>query len=91
MIIFIGVRFMFYASQHQLLNLQHNVNDIAVFERNLPNKMILHSTFVYIEEGYFQCLWEADTIDMVQQYISTTVGDECQSDYYNVDPMTTIA
>lgn len=82
---------MFYVSQHQVLNQQQNVNDIAVFEARLPNNMILHSTFVYIEEGYFQCLWEADNIDNIQQYISKTVGDECQSDYYNIDPMTAIA
>ncbi len=53
--------------------------------------MVLHSTFVYIKEGYFQCLWEADNIDNIQQYINTTVGDECQSDYYSIDPMTAIA
>ncbi len=82
---------MFYASQHQLLNQQQKVNDLAFFEGKLPKNMVLHSTFVYVEEGYFQCLWEAENIDMVQQYIDVTVGDDCQNDYYNVDPITAIA
>ncbi|PST89544.1 hypothetical protein C9I86_10045 [Photobacterium sp. NCIMB 13483] len=81
---------MFFVSQHQRLNPQQNINDIAFFEQALPNKMLLHSTFIYVEEGYFQCVWEAENSDMLLQYINTAVGDECQIECYNVDPFTAI-
>ncbi|WP_297478160.1 hypothetical protein [uncultured Photobacterium sp.] len=82
---------MFFVSQHQLLNQQQNINNIAFFEQELPSKMLLHSTFIYVEEGYFQCVWEAENTDMLLQYIHTTVGDGCQIDYYSVDPITAIS
>lgn len=82
---------MFYASQHQVVNEQQDINEITFFEGRLPHNMVLHSTFVYVDDGYFQCLWEADNIDMIQQYIKTKLGDECHSDYYIIDPITTIA
>ena len=83
--------FMFYASCHQRRDQAQNVNDIAIFEQPIPKNMILHSTFVYIEEGYFQCLWEASDVYIIQHYITTTLGDVCLHDYYSVDPITAIA
>ncbi|MEC6798217.1 hypothetical protein VXS03_14230 [Photobacterium sp. S4TG1] len=81
---------MFFVSQHHLLNQQQNINEIAFFERELPNKMLLHSTFIYVEEGYFQCVWEAENTEILLQYINTTIGDECQTDCYSIDPIMAI-
>lgn len=82
---------MFYVSQHQLIGQQQNINDIAFFSPELPNEMVLHSTFIYVEDSYFQCFWEAKNIELVQQYIHTAVGSECITECYGVDPMTAIA
>jgi hypothetical protein len=31
------------------------------------------------------CLWEADTVDSVQQYVDTTLGDSSENTCYAVD------
>ncbi|SJZ99922.1 hypothetical protein [Photobacterium toruni] len=82
---------MFYVSHHQLIERQQNIYDIASFNHKLPHEMVLHSTFIYVEEGYFQCFWEAKSTEVLQQYIYTALGDECITECYSVDPMTAIA
>ncbi|MCD9466083.1 hypothetical protein [Photobacterium iliopiscarium] len=84
---------MFFVSQHQRLDQQQNNNNngIAFFDRELPNKMLLHSTFIYENEGYFQCVWEAENREILLQYINKIVGGEYQTDCYGIDPFTAIS
>jgi hypothetical protein len=53
--------------------------------------MLLHSTFIYENEGYFQCVWEAENREILLQYINKIVGGEYQTDCYGIDPFTAIS
>ncbi|KJG13394.1 hypothetical protein UB38_09795 [Photobacterium iliopiscarium] len=80
-----------------LVNISVSINNkiiitvLLFFDRELPNKILLHSTFIYENEGYFQCVWEAENREILLQYINKIVGGEYQTDCYGIDPFTAIS
>lgn len=82
---------MFFASKHQFNDRQLFLHEVQALGEGLPKTIKNHLTLVYVEDNVFQCIWEASDILPIQEYMSAKLAQICESDYYALDPMTTIA
>ncbi|UTV30382.1 hypothetical protein [Photobacterium atrarenae] len=55
-----------------------------------PSGMQLHSTMISERHSLCQCMWEAESIDVVRDYLEPELGGISVNTYYHVDPDTAI-
>jgi hypothetical protein len=70
------------------------IHDIADPERfwsaadpsaEFPPGITLHGTYPRADGSKAVCLWEADSVDSVQQLVDGIVGDYSENEFYEVD------
>ena len=52
----------------------------------IPAGITLHSTYPRGDGSRAVCLWEADSVDAVQELIDSLLGDASRNEFYEVDP-----
>lgn len=77
---------MFFTSEHKMTSEEQFFIKSQYLGVNLPAELQLHLTLVYVEEQTFQCVWEASSIDIIEDYINVQFAGHCRSHYYEVDP-----
>lgn len=50
-----------------------------------PPGITLHGTYPRADGSKAVCLWEADSVDSVQQLVDGSVGDYSKNEFYEVD------
>ncbi|KLV06923.1 hypothetical protein ABT56_07140 [Photobacterium aquae] len=73
--------------------IEHEITDPARFWRKAdvaiseaPAGMRLCSTIVNDYQKCCQCMWQADSIDAIRDYLEPALGDVCNTLYGEVDP-----
>jgi len=69
----------------------HTIRDPEAFFRAieaepLPRGMALHTTLPNEDSSRMVCLWEADTLEAVEQLVNRTVGEFSENEFYAVRP-----
>ena len=68
----------------------HEISDPEKFQRaaettEIPEGIVLHDVFPNADNTRAVCLWEADSVEAVQNLFDATVGDVSRNEYYEVD------
>ncbi len=71
---------------------QHQITDPGTFfaaaqegMANLPANLRLHHVLPNAEGSRSVCLWEADSIDAVRNFVEPAVGNVSRNEYYEVN------
>lgn len=70
----------------------HDISDPARFWAavaaggDLPQGIVLHSTYVRDDGSRATCLWEAPSVETVRELLDATVGDSSSNEYFEVAP-----
>ena len=71
---------------------QHRISDPETFfaaaqagTANLPGNLRLHHVFPEPGGSRAVCLWEAESVDAVRDFVEPAVGNVSQNDYFEVD------
>jgi hypothetical protein len=69
----------------------HTISDPDGFFRAieaapLPQGMALHATLPNADSSRMVCLWEADSLESVEQLVNTTVGEYSDNEFFAVRP-----
>ena len=70
---------------------QHTISEPAVFwnaadpRANLPPKLKLHHTFPTPDGARATCIWEADTVNAVRDYLEPMIGKISRNEYFAVE------
>ncbi|KJF94026.1 hypothetical protein UB33_11395 [Photobacterium angustum] len=81
---------MFFTSEHKMTNEEQFFIKSQHMGRNLPSNLQLHLSLIYVDNQTFQCVWEAESLEMVEDYVEAQLADCCQSHYFEVDPFSAI-
>ncbi|QUJ69984.1 hypothetical protein KDD30_17660 (plasmid) [Photobacterium sp. GJ3] len=72
---------------------EHQINDIELFSRKAstalgqpPAGLQLQTALLNKESHCCQCIWEAESVESVQNYLDPTLGDASVNLYYLLDP-----
>ncbi|AJR05563.1 hypothetical protein C9J03_00225 [Photobacterium gaetbulicola] len=73
--------------------IQHEITDPELFWQRAsgvlthpPSGMRLHATMIVERHKLCQCMWEAESIDMVRDYLEPELGEASINTYGLVDP-----
>lgn len=77
---------MFIAIQHEITDPELFWHQASTAFANPPAGMRLHTAFVNEQENLCQCMWEAESIDQLREYLETELTDSSVNTYYEVDP-----
>jgi len=73
--------------------IQHEITDPELFWQKAsgalahpPAGMRLHTTMVSEHQKLCQCMWEAESIDMVREFLEPELANSCVNTYYQIDP-----
>ncbi|WP_299019707.1 hypothetical protein [uncultured Photobacterium sp.] len=73
--------------------IEHEITDPELFWQKAsgalshpPSGMRLHSTMVSEYQKMCQCMWEAESIDMVREFLEPELANSSVNTYYQVDP-----
>ncbi|MCW8330232.1 hypothetical protein MD588_15585 [Photobacterium sp. SDRW27] len=73
--------------------IQHEITDPELFWQKAsgalthpPVGMRLHSTMISEHQKLCQCMWEAESIDMVREFLEPELANSCVNTYYQIDP-----
>jgi len=70
---------------------QHSITDPAVFwnaadpRSNLPPKLKLHHTFPTPDGTRAACIWEAESVNAVRDYLEPLFGKVSRNEYFTVE------
>jgi hypothetical protein len=69
----------------------HTISDPNSFFRAieaepLPPGMALHTTLPNEDSSRMVCLWEADSLEAVEELVNRTVGDFSENEFFRVRP-----
>jgi hypothetical protein len=70
---------------------QHTISDPATFwnsadpTSNLPPKLKLHHTFPTVDGTRAVCIWEADSVEAVRDFLEPLFGKASWNDYFTVE------
>jgi hypothetical protein len=69
----------------------HTIRDPESFFRaieaeRLPQGMALHTTLPNADSSRMVCLWEADSLEAVEQLVNRTVGEFSENEFFAVRP-----
>jgi hypothetical protein len=70
---------------------QHSISDPAKFwnmadpRDNLPPKIKLHHTFPTPDGTRAVCIWEAESVNAVRDYLEPVVGKSSRNEYFTVE------
>jgi hypothetical protein len=70
---------------------QHTISDPAKFwnmadpRDNLPPKVKLHHTFPTPDGTRAVCIWEAESVNAVRDYLEPLVGKASRNEYFTVE------
>ncbi|EAR53551.1 hypothetical protein SKA34_10470 [Photobacterium sp. SKA34] len=81
---------MFFTSEHKMTNEEQFFIRSEYMGRNLPSNLQLHLSLIYVDNQTFQCVWEAESIEMIEHYVDAQLADCCQSHYFEIDPFSAI-
>jgi hypothetical protein len=77
---------MFIAIQHEITDPEQFWQKASGALTHPPSGMRVHSTMLSQHEGLCQCMWEAESIDSVREFLEPELGDSCVNTYYQIDP-----
>jgi hypothetical protein len=68
----------------------HQISDPEKFwgaagDMELPSGMTLHSTIPNGDGSRAVCVWEADSVDSVRDFVETNAGDVSSNEYFEVN------
>ncbi|ELR66996.1 hypothetical protein C942_04700 [Photobacterium marinum] len=73
--------------------IEHEITDPELFWQKAsgamshpPAGMRLHSTMVSEHQKMCQCMWEAESIDIVREFLEPELANSCVNTYYQIDP-----
>ena len=69
---------------------QHTISDPAVFwnsadPNNLPPDIKLHHTFPTADGTRAVCIWEAESVDAVREFLEPLLGRASRNEYFAVE------
>ncbi|MEZ0332528.1 MAG: hypothetical protein ACAI18_00860 [Gemmatimonadales bacterium] len=69
---------------------QHTISEPAVFwnsadPRNTPPKVTLHHTFPTPDGTRAVCIWEAESVDAVRDFVEPRLGQVSRNEYFTVE------
>ena len=77
---------MFIAIQHEITDPEEFWQKANGALTHLPAGMRLHSTMGSQSESMCQCMWEAESIDAVREYLEPELANSCVNTYFQIDP-----
>jgi hypothetical protein len=71
---------------------EHHINDpsafwptdIEAFKASLPPNLTLHHAFAARDASHGACLWEAESVDAVRDFLDPAMGDSSRNVYFEV-------
>lgn len=58
--------------------------DVEEFKAALPPNLKLHHAFAARDGNHGACLWEAESVDAVRDFLDPAMGDSSRNVYYEV-------
>ena len=77
---------MYIAIQHEITDPELFWQKASVVLAHPPAGMRLHSIMVSESQKLCQCMWEAESIDMLMDFLETELSDSSVNTYYEIDP-----
>jgi hypothetical protein len=81
---------MFVGIQHRIKNADAMLSRSEKLAENAPSGVQAHQFYLSADRQFATCIWEADSVDAVRDYIDGVQGDSSQNTYFEVDPQASV-